>query len=289
MEINVLAWAKLNLSLDVLKKLPTGYHDMRTIMETVELHDQLHIAVTEGKGVSLGTNLSFLPVDERNIAVQAVRLFFKELNLPERHVSIRIKKQIPVAAGLAGGSANAAAVLRALDALLETGLAPKTLADLGAHLGSDVPYCILRGTALATGRGVELSPLPPLPPCHIVICKPKFSVRTPDMFARIDCSKIRYRPDTDGIIRALEKGSLREVAIRAYNVFEDVLTGKERDVAQIKHTLLDCGALGAAMTGSGSSVFALFENEALAQAAQARLKQTYPETFLTKNRSGTLV
>ena len=289
MEINVLAWAKLNLSLDVLKKLPTGYHEMRTIMETVELHDQLHIAITEGKGVSLGTNLSFLPVDERNIAAQAVRLFFKELNLPERHVSIRIKKQIPVAAGLAGGSANAAAVLRALDILLETGLPPKALADLGAQLGSDVPYCILRGTALATGRGVDVSPLPPLPPCHIVICKPKFSVRTPDMFSRIDCSKIRYRPDTDGIIGALEKGSLREVAIRVYNVFEDVLTGKEREVAQIKHALLDGGALGAAMTGSGSSVFALFEEEALAQTAYARLKQTYPETFLTRNRSGALV
>ena len=289
MEIEVSAWGKLNLSLDVVKKLPSGYHDMRMVMETVELHDEIHIALSAGSGVQMETNLSFLPVDNRNIAAQAAELFFRELELPEQRVSIRIQKQIPVAAGMAGGSANAAAVLCGLNTLLETGLDRAALMELGAKLGADVPYCILGGTALATGIGVELTPLPPLPPCHIVICKPKFSVRTPEMFARIDCGKVRHRPDTNGIIRALEAGSLGEVAIRMYNVFEDVLTAREKEVAQIKNILLDCGALGAVMTGSGPSVFALFDDETLAKAAYTRLKRVYRETFLTKNRSESTV
>ena len=289
MEITVSAWAKLNLSLDVVKKLPSGYHDMRMIMETVELHDVLRIAVTEGTGVQVKTNLAFLPVDDRNIAAQAGKLFFEALELKERRVSIRIEKHIPVAAGMAGGSANAGAVLRGLNTLLGTCLDRKALMELGARLGSDVPYCVAGGTALATGRGVDLSPLPPLPPCHIVICKPRFSVRTPDMFARIDCSKIRHRPDTEGIVRALEQEALDQVAIRLYNVFEDVLTNREGEVAQIKNVLLDCGALGAAMTGTGPSVFALFAEEGGAREAYGRLKQTYRETFLTKNRREPLV
>jgi len=289
MQIDVYAWAKLNLSLDVVKKLPTGYHDMRVVMETVELHDDVHISLTEGRGVLLETNFPYLPVDERNIAAKAAAVFFKELGIPERRVAIRIHKRVPVAAGMAGGSANAAAVLRGLNTLLGTGLSRERLMELGGLLGSDVPYCVVGGTALATGRGDEIRALDPLPSCHIVICKPQFSVRTPDMFSRIDCLKVRHRPDTEGILRALSKGQLGEVAIRLYNVFEDVLNGKEREVSLIKSALLDFGALGASMTGSGPSVFALFDKEELAKAAYLHLKQTYQETFLTKNRSESLV
>jgi len=284
METTVLAYGKLNLSLDVLQKRPTGYHDLKMVMETVELHDRLDITVTQGRGIRATSNLPYLPADGRNIAVKAAAVFFRELGLPEQQVSIRLHKRIPVGAGMAGGSSNAAAVLRGLDALMGTTLPVERLQELGGLLGSDVPYCIAGGTVLAEGRGDVMTPLSPLPPCHIVIAKPKFSISTASLFARIDCGKIRHRPDTEGILGALETGQLGEVALRMYNVFEDVLDSRSKDVAQIKSTLLDCGALGASMTGTGPAVFGLFDDESLAKAAWERLKETYPETFLTRNR-----
>jgi len=284
METTVLAYGKLNLSLDVLQKQPTGYHDLKMVMETVELHDRLDITVGEGQGIRATSNLPYLPADGRNIAVKAASVFFRELGLSEHQVSIRLHKQIPVGAGMAGGSANAAAVLRGLDALMGTNLPLEQLRELGGRLGSDVPYCIAGGTVLAQGRGDVMTPLPPLPPCHIVIAKPKFSISTASLFARIDCGKIRHRPDTEGILNALETGQLDQVALRMYNVFEDVLDNRGKDIAQIKSVLLDCGALGASMTGTGPAVFGLFDEETPAKTAWERLKETYPETFLTKNR-----
>ena len=289
MEIYVQAYGKLNLSLDVIRKRPDGYHDMRMVMETVELSDDVHITLGEGEGISVQTNLPYLPRDSRNIAALAAEVFFRELGLPTRKVAIRIHKRIPVAAGMAGGSANAAAVLRGLNTLLGTGLSRAELMRLGEALGSDVPYCIVGGTALAEGRGEMLTALPPLSPCHIVICKPKFSISTPQLFGRIDCSKIRHRPDTDGLVGALEAGDLNQVAIRLYNVFEDVLDGRTQEILQIKNTLLDAGALGAVMTGTGPTVFGIFEDEAAAQGAEARLRESYREVFLTKNRRESLV
>jgi len=289
MEIQVKAFGKLNLSLDIIERLPTGYHDMRMVMETVDLCDDMHIHVKEGAGVRLRTNLSFLPVDSRNIAATAAKVFFRELGLPEKRVTIRIHKRLPVSAGVAGGSANAAAVLRGLNELMGTKLSREDLMRLGLLLGSDVPYCIVGGTVLAEGRGERLTHLKPLPSCHIVICKPRFSISTPSLFAKIDCHKIRHRPDTPGIIAAIEAGELGQVAIRMYNVFEDVLDRRGKEIAGIKSTLLDGGALGAAMTGTGSSVFGLFEDEETARLAYARLKKNYPETFLTKNHSESLV
>jgi len=289
MERLELAYGKLNLSLDVVRRQPTGYHDLRMVMETVELCDDVHIAVREGSGVELTTNLDLLPVDNRNIAVQAARVFFRELGLPEKYVSIRIHKRLPVAAGMAGGSSNAAAVLRGLNELLGTGLSREELMRIGLLLGSDVPYCIVGGTALAEGRGEMLTPLTPLTPCHIVACKPGFSISTPSLFARIDCNKIRHRPDTAGMQTALRAEDLGQVAIRMYNVFEDVLDGRGKEVADIKLTLLEMGALGAAMTGTGPLVFGLFADVALAKGAYVRLRQTYPETFLTRNRGPILI
>ena len=285
MEIQVQAYGKLNLSLDVVEKLPTGYHDLRMVMETVELSDDIHIRVTEGEGVHLTTNVPFLPVDERNIAVQAAQVFFRELGFEQKQVSIDIHKRLPVSAGMAGGSTNAAAVLRGLNTLLETGLDSDELMRIGLLLGSDVPYCIVGGTALAEGRGERLTPLTPLASCHIVICKPKFSISTASLFGQIDCAKIRHRPDTAGMIAALTAGNLSQVAIRMYNVFEDVLGGRGKEVAAIKRTLLDAGALGAAMTGTGPLVFGLFDDMQMAEAAYARLALVYPETFMTQNRS----
>lgn len=283
------AYGKINLSLDVIRKLSVGYHDMRMVMETVTLHDDVHLSLSEGEGIFMQTNLPFLPSDSRNIAVKAAELFFQELDLPRQHIEIRIYKRIPVAAGMAGGSANAAAVLRGLNALLGTELSIQALIQIGEKLGSDVPYCVIGGTQLAEGRGEVLTPLSPLPPCHIVICKPPFSISTPELFSRIDCNKIRHRPDTTGMIDALDTGALDQVAIRLFNVFEDVLDGRGRDIRQIKHTLLEAGALGAAMTGTGPTVFGLFDDETQAKSACNRLKEQYREVFLTTNHSASLV
>jgi len=288
-EIQVQAYGKLNLSLDILGRQSTGYHDMRMIMETVELCDNVYIAVSEGDRVQLSTNLHYLPVDDSNIAAEAAEVFFRELHLPRKQVTIHIHKRLPVSAGVAGGSANADAVLRGLNSLMGTGLDAKELRRLGLMLGSDVPYCIGGGTALAEGRGEVLTPLGTLPPCHIVICKPKFSISTASLFGRIDCAKIRHRPDTAGMMQALRAGTLSQVAVRLYNVFEDVLTGKQKEVLGIKKALLDTGALGAVMTGTGPSAFGLFDDEQTARASYEQLRQIYPETFLTKNRSETLI
>ena len=289
MELQVQAYGKLNLALDIVRRQPTGYHDMKMVMETVELCDDIHIAVSEGSGIELSTNLPFLPVNEQNLAVQAAEVFFRELGLPARRVAIRMHKRIPVSAGLAGGSSNAAAVLRGLNTLLGTGLSREALMRIALLLGSDTPYCVIGGTALAEGRGEILTPLSPLPPCHIVICKPNFSISTPSLFARVDCGKIRHRPDTAGMCEALRAGSLDQVAVRLYNVFEDVLDSRGKEVAAIKRTLIDAGALGAAMSGTGPSVFGLFGNADLAGEAYLLLRQTYRETFLTKNHSAPLV
>ena len=283
-EIQVQAYGKLNLSLDILRRQPTGYHDMRMVMETVELCDDVHIAVSEGDSVQLSTNLHYLPVDDSNIAAEAAEAFFRELNLPRRQVTIHIHKRLPVSAGVAGGSANAAAVLRGLNELMGTGLGTEKLRRLGLMLGSDVPYCISGGTALAEGRGEVLTPLDPLPPCHIVICKPRFSISTASLFGRIDCAKIRHRPDTAGMVAALRSGNLGQVAVRMYNVFEDVLDERQKEVLVIKRALLEAGALGAAMTGTGPSVFGLFDDADAARAAYEQLGAVYAETFLTRNR-----
>jgi len=283
------AYGKINLSLDVIQKLESGYHDLRMVMETVELHDDVQITLSEGEGISMQTNLPFLPADSRNIAVKTAELFLQELELPKKHIAIRIHKRIPVAAGMAGGSANAAAVLRGLNTLFGTGLSKERLMELGGKLGSDIPYCIIGGTHLAEGRGEILTSLTPLPACRILICKPKFSISTPELFSRIDCGKIRHRPDTEGMIEALDHHSLNQVAIRLFNVFEDVLDGRRREIQQIKKSLLDAGALGAVMTGTGPTVFGLFDNKALAMTAYGELKEHYRETFLTKNHSDPLV
>ncbi|MCL2843514.1 MAG: 4-(cytidine 5'-diphospho)-2-C-methyl-D-erythritol kinase [Oscillospiraceae bacterium] len=289
MELRTQAYGKLNLSLDILRRQPSGYHDMKMVMETVALCDDVHIAISDGDRVRLSTNLHYLPVDDSNIAAEAAEAFFRELDLPRKQVTIHIHKRLPVSAGVAGGSANAAAVLRGLNQLMGTGLSKEELMRVGLLVGSDVPYCIVGGTALAEGRGERLTPLTSLPPCHIVICKPKFSISTASLFGRIDCSKIRYRPDTAGLIAGLDSQNLDQVAVRMYNVFEDVLDPKQKEVTVIKRALIDAGARGAAMTGTGPSVFGLFENEHMARTAYEQLKSRYPETFLTKNYSPLLV
>lgn len=273
------AYAKLNLTLDILRRRDDGYHDLQMVMQSIDLADDLEITPAQGTG-SMSTTLSYLPSDGRNLAQIAAQAF-REATGSALQVDIAIRKRIPVCAGMAGGSSDAAAVLRAMDALAGTGLTPGRLAEIGQNVGSDVPYCVLGGTALAEGRGEALTPLPPLPPCHIVVCKPPFPISTPQLFSRVDVRRIARRPDTVGLLTALRAGDLVEVARRMYNVFEDVLEHRrQNEIGAIKAALIDCGALGASMTGSGPTVFGLFDHPSAARAAFEQLRGSYQDVFL---------
>ena len=281
--MRVEANAKLNLTLDVLGRRPDGYHDMRMIMQSVELADLLDIKRSGSGELRVSTNLHFLPNNAKNLAAQAALRWWEAQGNASQGLDITIDKHIPVCAGMAGGSSDAAAVLRALNELEGAGLSPAQLARIGERVGSDVPYCVTGGTALAEGRGEVLTPLPPLPPCWVVLCKPEFSISTPALFAKIDSVKLRCRPDTQGVIAALEARDLVGVARRMYNVFEDALPERQRSrVNDIKNVLIQCGALGASMSGTGPTAFGLFDSEALAREAQERLTGVGGEVFLTR-------
>ena len=276
------AYAKINLSLDIVSRMPDGYHNIKTVMQTVSLCDKITIECFPGDGMIVDAGQPYLPSDQRNIASKAALAFFDKTGITGYSTHISIEKNIPVCAGLGGGSSDGACVLRMLDKMFNTGLGTQSLEALAITIGSDVPFCIGGGTKLAEGRGEILTELPHLPPCSTVICKPTFSFSTPVLFGRVKCEKIRARPDTDGLIKALEDGDLGGVARRMYNVFEDILPHGKPEIDEIKNTLLDCGALGAVMTGSGPSVFGIFDNKTNAQSAYQRLCANYKECFLTE-------
>ena len=278
------AYAKINLTLDVLGKRPDGYHELVMVMQSVSLADTVTFTQTEEPGLTLTSNLGYLPGPDKNIAAIAARVFAERTGVSLDGLHIHLDKQIPVCAGTAGGSSDGAAVLRGLNLWVQTGLSLPARAKMGAEVGSDVPYCVLGCTALVEGRGEEVHYLPALPLCHIVLCKPNFSISTPELFRKIDEVKLRYHPDTAGVIHALEEGDLAGVSRRMFNVFEQVLPASRRAVVEeIKNTLLDAGALGACMSGTGPTVFGIFEQEEAARTVCDELKRTYPETFLTHN------
>lgn len=283
------AFAKINISLDIVSKMPDGYHYMRTVMQSVRLSDEITVGCVPGEGISVDAGLPFLPGDERNIATKAALAFFVYTGISGYLTNIRIKKIVPVCAGLGGGSADGACVLRILDRMFATNLGRETLELIGGKIGSDVPFCVAGGTRLAEGRGDIMTDLAPLPESHVVICKPPFACSTPELFRKVRCEKIRARPDTDGIVTALKSGDLKGVAIRMYNVFEDVLPRGVREIADIKYEMLDSGALGAAMSGSGPAVFGLFSDLASARKAYERFRENYNECYLTETISGTQV
>ena len=279
--MEIQAFAKLNLTLDILGKREDGYHDLRMVMQSITLADTLTLEENQGEGLRVSANLRFLPTGEKNLAAAAALRFWEALGREPEDLDIRIEKRIPVCAGMAGGSSDAAAVLRALNQRAGDPFSPKELARLGERVGSDVPYCVLGGTALAEGRGEVLTPLAPLPRCWVVACKPDFPISTPELFAQADRVKLRRRPDTAGLVAALEAGDLGGVARRMYNVFEDVLPARlYTRVAEIKNDLIQCGALGANMSGSGPTAFGLFDRLEAAQEARACLTQRYRDTFL---------
>ena len=282
-EITIQAPAKLNLTLDVLGRREDGYHDLKMVMQSITLADRLTLRPGRAPGIQVSSSFHFLPTGEKNLAGKAAVCFYQALGRPARDLDISITKHVPVCAGMAGGSSDAAAVLRALNRLEGDPFSPEELAHVGEAVGSDVPYCVLGCTALAQGRGEVLTPLSPLPHCWVVACKPDFPVSTPELFARIDSCRIRRRPDADGLMAALEQGDLMEVARRMYNVFEDVLPERQlARVADIKNILIQQGALGANMSGTGPTAFGLFSSQSQAQAAYDVLKQRYQEVFLAE-------
>ena len=281
--MEVQAFAKLNLTLDVLRKRPDGYHDLRMIMQSITLADELTLEENGTGELRVHSDLRFLPVGEKNLAAQAALRYWLARGLPPQGLDIAIRKRIPVCAGMGGGSSDAAAVLRALNQRDGSPFSVEELARIGEQVGADVPYCVLGGTALAEGKGEVLTPLPALPRCWVVVCKPEFAISTPALFARIDSVRLRRRPDTRGAVEALEAGDLVETARRLYNVFEDALPERQRDrVFALKNLLIGGGALGASMSGTGPTVYGLFDREDRAREACARLSQESRETFLCR-------
>ena len=272
------AYAKLNLSLDVTGRREDGYHDMLMVMQTISVSDRIDLELTEEPGIQAECNFRYVPTDGRNLAVRAAQVYLQAVAENQHEtpgVSIRLEKHIPVGAGMAGGSADAAAVLRGMNRLFGSPLNRQELEALAGQVGSDVAFCVAGGTQLAKGRGEQLEDLPPLPPCWIVVCKPGFSISTPERFRKLDEVSLRRHPDTAGMLAALREEDLRGIGIRMYNVFEDVPDRRMRQTGEIKNVLLDHGALGAMMTGTGSAVFGIFSNTEAAERCAADLKKEH--------------
>ena len=285
-ETTVCARAKINLTLDVTGRRADGYHTVCMVMQSVALHDEIRVTVTQGekkpRGIILTCNLPYLPVDERNLAWRAADLFYQETGVLPGTCEIHIDKRIPIAAGLAGGSSDAAAVLRALAVLHAVGLTDDELCAMGLKLGADVPYCLRGGTMLAEGIGEELRPLAPMPHCWVVLCKPPFAVSTKDVYRAMDEVDIKKRPDTAGMVKALEKGDYSGVCRRLSNVMELVTATKRRQIGEIKAFLTENGADGTLMSGSGPTVYGLFSDENRAKTAAKMLSRRFADTFLTE-------
>lgn len=279
-EITRKAYAKINLTLDVTGKLPNGYHEVRMVMQTVTLHDDVTVRLDGSGKTSLTCSLSYLPTDGSNLACRAAEAFYAAAGRANPGTAIHIEKRIPVAAGLAGGSTDAAAVLRALDELHDTALGDERLCEIGLKLGADVPYCLLGGTMLAEGIGEKLSRLPDCPHAWAVLVKPPFSVSTPAVYAAMDAHQPTVRPDTEGMLRALHAGDIAGVCHRLYNVMEPVTGEKHGEIAEIRSRLLDCGAKGAVMSGSGPTTYGLFLEREKAETAWNDLRADFPDTHL---------
>lgn len=270
--IELKALAKINLGLDVLGKRENGYHDVRMVMQSIYLYDDVRIERTKNPGIEVKTNLYFLPTDENNIAYKAAAMLIEEFQIHEG-VVITLDKHIPVAAGMAGGSSNAAAVLFGMNKMFGLGLSKQELMERGVKLGADVPYCIMRGTVLAEGIGEELTVLPAMPKCTVLVAKPGISVSTKVVYEALDSKEIVKHPNIDALLAGLEKGSLREVAAAMGNVLEDVTIPMYPVIEDIKNVMKEEGAMNAMMSGSGPTVFGLFENKAQARKAQEKIRE----------------
>ena len=276
------AFAKINLGLDVLGKREDGYHEVRMIMQTIRMYDQLDMRKSVEPGIHLTTNKKYIPVDENNLVWRAAKLMMDTCGIIEG-VSIHLHKVIPVAAGMAGGSSDAAATLVGMNRLFHCGLSKEKLMELGVQIGADVPYCVLRGTALAEGIGEKLTVLPPMPDCWILIGKPGISVSTKYVYTTLDLNTDTVQPDIDGMKKALEDGNLYGITERMGNVLQDVTIPAYPEVERIKEQMKALGAVNAMMSGSGPTVFGIFDNEEKAQKACQKLRESgsCQQVFLT--------
>lgn len=276
------AFAKINLGLDVLEKREDGYHEVRMIMQTIRMYDQLDMRKSVEPGIHLTTNKKYIPVDENNLVWRAAKLMMDTCGIIEG-VSIHLHKVIPVAAGMAGGSSDAAATLVGMNRLFHCGLSKEKLMELGVQIGADVPYCVLRGTALAEGIGEKLTVLPPMPDCWILIGKPGISVSTKYVYTTLDLNTDTVHPDIDGMKKALEDGNLYGITERMGNVLQDVTIPAYPEVERIKEQMKTLGAVNAMMSGSGPTVFGIFDNEEKAQEACQKLRESgsCQQVFLT--------
>ena len=283
------ALAKINLGLDILGKRDDGYHEVRMIMQTIQMDDVLEIQRSKTPGISLVTNLPFIPSDERNLVYKAAKLLMDEFQV-EEGISMKLDKSIPVAAGMAGGSSDAAAAFVGVNRLFNLGLSEQELMKRAVKVGADVPYCIMRGTALAEGIGEKLTWIPQVPKCYVLVGKPGVTVSTKMAYENLHLDEIKERPDIDGMIRDITKGDLHAMVSKMGNVFEPGIIGRYPVIQEIKDLMEENGALKAMMSGSGPTVFGIFDDadkmeKAAAILRESRLAKTVFATE-TYNRGG---
>lgn len=273
-DISLKALAKINLGLDVVRRREDGYHEVRMIMQTIHLYDRLDIKRTKESGIQIQTNLSFLPVNENNLIYKAAKLLMDEFSITDG-VSVKLDKRIPVAAGMAGGSTDAAAMLFGMNRLFSLGLTKRQLMERGVQIGADVPYCIMRGTALAEGIGEELSPLAPMVKCPVLIAKPSISVSTKFVYQNLKLDDTTIHPDIDRLIDDIKAKNLHDIAAHMGNVLETVTIPNYPVIDEIKKHMLSNGAVGAMMSGSGPTVFGLFDDEDIAKKAYKAMRSSH--------------
>lgn len=290
-KIRLKAMAKINLGLDVVRKREDGYHEVRMIMQTIRMYDQIELEPTEAPGIRVTTNLNYLPTNEDNLVYKAAKLLMDEFDV-KKGLNIGLRKFIPVAAGMAGGSSDAAAVMVGVNRLFHLNLSQKELMERGVKIGADVPYCILRGTALAEGIGEKLTHLPPAPAGYVLIAKPGIHVSTKFVYTNLKANELESHPDIDGQIQAIRSGDLKKVAELCGNVLETVTIPAYPVIEEIKDVMKKGGALNACMSGSGPTVFGLFDDREKAKAVYENLyggelaKQVYLTTFFNNRKSG---
>ncbi len=271
--IRLEAMAKINLGLDVLRKRPDGYHEVNMIMQSVELHDDLELEETSGKGISLICDREDIPTDSSNLIWKAASLLMEEKNI-DKGVRIRLTKRIPMAAGMAGGSTDAAAAMQGINRLFRLGFSEAELMERAVKIGADVPYCIMGGTALAQGIGEILTPLPDMPDCQILIAKPDIAVSTAFVYGNLKAAELKEHPDIEGMKNALEQQSLKDITDRLGNVLETVTIPAHPVIGEIKKAMKELGAVGTLMSGSGPTVFGIYDDAELAAEALAGMKET---------------
>lgn len=281
------AYAKINLSLDVLRKRNDGYHDLHMVMQQISLCDYVRLQLTQTPGITLTTDAPYLPTGQGNIAWKAAEILgsLAGMNLSETGLKISITKQVPVAAGLAGGSADAAAVLKGLNQLWRLNLSLVELQRIGLQLGADVPYCLMGGSALAEGIGDKLTPLKLEKPLWVVLVKPSQSVSTREVYQGLNLDLVKKRPDNLRLISAMAQGDMKGMATAMDNVLERVTMALVPEIMDIKKKLIEYNAAVSLMSGSGPTVFGLFKDQTKARGAGSKLSRLYREVYVAHTMS----